>query len=89
MSGALMMWVGARATIVETKDLVETVIFATVSGIGVTAIFSVAIWGVARYADLNQEERRLGAGLAAAAAGLALVAVLAAVVIGVIVMTSK
>lgn len=77
------------ATIVETKELVQTVVFATVAGIGVTAIFSVAIWGAARYTDLSQEERRLEAGFAAAAAAVALLAVLAAVVIGVIVMTSK
>jgi nitrogen fixation/metabolism regulation signal transduction histidine kinase len=77
------------ATIVETKDLIETVVYATVAGIGVTAIFSVAIWGVARFADLSQEERRLEAGFAAAATGIALLAVLGAIVFGVIVMTSK
>jgi hypothetical protein len=77
------------ATIVETKDLVETVIFATVAGIGVTAIFSVAIWGAARFTDLSQEDRRLEAAAAASVAGFALLAVLAAVVIGVVVMTSK
>jgi nitrogen fixation/metabolism regulation signal transduction histidine kinase len=81
--------VSSLATIVETKDLVQTVVFATVAGIGVTAIFSVAIWGAARFTDLSQEERRLEAGFAAAAAGVALLAVLAAVVIGVVVMTSK
>jgi nitrogen fixation/metabolism regulation signal transduction histidine kinase len=77
------------ATIVETKELVETVVYATVAGIGVTAIFSVAIWGAARFTDLSQEERRLQAGFAAATAGIALLAVLGAVVVSVIVMTSK
>ena len=77
------------ATIVETRELVQTVVYATVAGIGVTAIFSVAIWGAARFTDLSQEERRLEAGFAAVAGGVALLAVLAAVVVGVIVMTSK
>jgi hypothetical protein len=77
------------AQIVETKELAQTVVFALVAGVGVTAIFSVAIWGAARFVDLNQEERRLAAGAAALAGVLALVAVLAAIVIGVIVMTSK
>jgi hypothetical protein len=77
------------AEIVETKELVQTVVFAFVAGVGVTAIFSVAIWGVARFADLRQEDRQVAAGTAAFVAGLALVAVLAAVVIGVVVMTSK
>jgi hypothetical protein len=73
--------------IVETKELVETVVFAFVAGVGSTVIFSVAIWGVARFIDLSQEERPVAAGGAAAVAGLALLAVAAAVVIGVIVMT--
>ena len=41
MSG-LTLSLGA---VVETKDLIETVVYSIVAGIGVTAIFSVAIWG--------------------------------------------
>jgi hypothetical protein len=77
------------AEIVETKELVQTVVFALVAGIGVTLIFSVAIWGAARFVDLSQENRRLAAGGAALTATIALLAVLAAIVVGVIVMTSK
>jgi hypothetical protein len=73
--------------IVETKELVETVVFAFVAGVGATVTFSVAIWGVARFIDLSQEERPVAAGGAAAVAVMALLAVAAAVVIGVIVMT--
>jgi hypothetical protein len=77
------------AEIVETKELVQTVVFALVAGIGVTLIFSVAIWGAARFVDLSQENRRLAAGGAALTATIALLAVLAAIVVGFIVMTSK
>ena len=77
------------AEVVEAKELLQTVVFAAVAGIGVTTIFSVAIWGAARFVDLSQEERRLPAAAAGAVAGLALLAVLASIVIGVIVMTSK
>lgn len=77
------------ATIVETKELIQTVIFALVAGIGVTAIFSVAIWGAARFVDLSQEDRRAAALAAAVAGAVALAAVVAAIIIGVIVMTSK
>lgn len=77
------------AEIVETKELVQTVVFALIAGIGVTAIFSVAIWGAARFVDLNQEDRRLAAGAAALTAAIALLAVFASIVIGVVVMTSK
>ncbi|HEY2054470.1 MAG TPA: hypothetical protein VGH14_11100 [Solirubrobacterales bacterium] len=77
------------AEIVETKELVQTVVFAFVAGVGVTVIFSVAIWGAARFTDLSQEERPAAAGAAAVVAGLALLAVAAAIVIGVVAMTSK
>jgi hypothetical protein len=77
------------AEIVETKELVQTVVFAFVAGVGVTAIFSVAIWGVARFVDLSQDDRPVAATAAAAIAALSLLAVAASVVIGVIVMTSK
>ena len=77
------------ATLVEGKELLETVVASTVAGIGVTFVFSVAIWGVARFADLSRNERPLAAAAAALAAGLALVATVAIVVLGIIAMTSK
>lgn len=77
------------ATIVETKDLLETVVASLVAGVGITTIFSVAIWGGARFADLNRGGRPLAAGAAAVLGGLALLATVVAVVIGIVVMTSK
>jgi hypothetical protein len=77
------------ATIVETKDLLETVIASLVAGVGVTAIFSVAIWGGVRFVDLSRGGRPLAAGAAAVLAALALATTLAAVVVGIVVMTSK
>ena len=77
------------ATLVEGKELLETVVASVVAGVGITVVFSVAIWGVARFADLNREERPLAAGAAAAAAALALAATAGAVVAGIVVMTSK
>jgi hypothetical protein len=83
------MAVPGLAEIVQTKELAQTVVFAFVAGVGVTLIFSVAIWGAARFADLSQEERPVAAAAAAGVAGLALLAVAAAAVIGVVVMTGK
>jgi hypothetical protein len=77
------------ATLVEGKELLETVVFSAVAGIGVTLVFSVAIWGVARFADLSRNERPLAAGASALVAALALLATAAVVVFGIIVMTSK
>ena len=77
------------ATLVEGKELLETVGASVVAGIGVTFVFSVAIWGVARFADLTRNERPLAAGAAALVACLALVATVGIVVVGIIAMTSK
>jgi len=74
------------ATLVEGKELMETVVVSLVAGVGVTAIFAIAIWGVARFAELSRTDRPLAAG---ALAVLALLATTAAVVSGVVVMTSK
>lgn len=77
------------ATLVEGKELGETVVASIVAGVGVTFAFSVAIWGVGRFADLSRGEKPLAAAAAAAVAGLALLCVAAALVIGIIVMTRK
>jgi hypothetical protein len=77
------------ATLVHTGDLVKSVIASLVAGVGITFVFSVAIWGGARFVDLSRDGRRLAAGTAAVLGGLALASTLAAVAIGIVVMTSK
>jgi cation transporter-like permease len=77
------------AVVVETKELLETVVASLVAGVGMTVVFSVAIWGVARFADHSRNERPFAAGAAAALAGAALLVTLAGVVFGIVVMTSK
>jgi cation transporter-like permease len=77
------------AVVVETKQLLETILASLIAGVGMTLVFSVAIWGVARFADLSRNERPLAAGAAAALAGLALLVTLAGVAFGIFVMTRK
>ena len=77
------------ATVVETGNLLRTVAVSLVAGIGVTLIFSITIWGAIRSVDLSRAERPLAAGAAAALAVTGLLATLAAVVIGIVVMTQK
>jgi hypothetical protein len=77
------------AAIVESKELIETVIASVVGGIGVTFVFSLAIWGAARFIDLSRSDRPLAAAAAATVAGLALAATLGGLVLGIVVMTSK
>jgi hypothetical protein len=77
------------ATIVETKELLQTVIASLVAGVGITAVFSVAILGGTRFVDLSRGGRPLAAGAAAVLGILALLITVAAVVAGIVVMTSK
>jgi hypothetical protein len=77
------------AVVVETKNLLETVVASVVAGVGITVIFSIAIWGVARFADLSRNERPLAAGAAATLAALAGLGTLAAVAFGIVIMSSK
>ena len=51
------------AEIVQTKELIETVIASLVAWVGVTAVFSIAIWAAARFVDLNRGGRPVAAGL--------------------------
>lgn len=77
------------ATIVEWESVLDTVLASAIAGIGVTFVFSIAIWGVARFVDYNRGERPLAAGAAALVAVLGLLATGAALVVGILVMTSK
>ena len=77
------------ATVVETKELLQTVLYASVAGIGLTLVFSLAIWGATRVADLSRDERPLAAAGAGALAAFAFALCLAAVAFGVVVMTDK
>jgi hypothetical protein len=77
------------AVVVETAELWQTVVASVVAGIGITTVFSIAIWGASRYVDLSVAERR-GAAFGAAVIGVvALAATLAAAAVGIVVMTSK
>jgi len=77
------------AIVVEGKELLQTLVASVIAGVGVTFVFSIAIWGAARFVDLSRDERPLAAGAAAALAALALAATAAAVVVGIIAMTKK
>jgi hypothetical protein len=77
------------ATIIETKELLETVAASVIAGLGLTIAFSIAVYGATRFADLSRDQRPVAATAAIAMAILAFLACIAAVVIGVLVMTSK
>jgi len=77
------------ATLVQTKELWETVVASVAAGVGVTFAFSVGIWGAGQFIELNRNDRPLAAAGAAAVGILALAFVAAAVIIGILVMTHK
>lgn len=72
-----------------TKELGETVIAAMVAGLLVTLMFSLGLLGAIRAAEAAREARRVEAGLFAALAIIGGVITAAAIVFGIIVMSSK
>jgi hypothetical protein len=77
------------ATVVDTEALWRTVVAAFVAGVGTTLVFSVAILGAARFAEANRDGRTVHAAIFATLGIVGALATLAAVVVGVIVMTTK
>ncbi len=77
------------ATIVHTDELLQTVAASIVAGIGVTFLFSLGIWGAGQFVELSRGERPVAAMAALVVGGFSLVGVAAAIVIGIVVMTSK
>ena len=77
------------AVVVETKELLETVVASLVAGVGITAVFSVAIWGAARFVELSRGDRPVAAGAAATLGLLAVAVTLGAVAVGIIVVADN
>jgi hypothetical protein len=77
------------AEIVDVGDLVNVVWTSVVAGIGVCFVFSLAIIGWARAADMRREGHGVATAVYLGLAFVAFGAVMALVVFGVIVMTAK
>jgi hypothetical protein len=77
------------ATVIETKEMLETVAVSLIAGVGVTGAFAILVFGVTRSADMARDERPALAAAAGALAVIALAVVIASIVLGIVVMTSK
>jgi len=77
------------ATIVDTGALWQTVVAAFVAGVGTTLVFSLAILGAARFGEASRDGRTVESALFATLGVLGLLATATAIVVGVIVMTTK
>jgi hypothetical protein len=81
--------VAPLAQVIDVGDIVSVIWTALVAGIGVCAIFSLAIIGFARTTDMRREGNVVAAGAYAVLTLLAFGAVLAVAAFGVVVMTAK
>jgi hypothetical protein len=77
------------ATIVDTKALLKTVGVSLVAGLGVTVTFSIMVFGATRLADLRRGDRPVLAAAAGVLSAVALAVTVAAIVLGIVVMTQK
>ena len=77
------------ATVIETKELLQTVVASLIAGVGVTATFSTLVFAASRFADLRRNDRPAAAALAVVLMAAAFAVTAAAIVIGIIAMTQK
>jgi hypothetical protein len=77
------------ATIVDGKAVWQTVVAAIVAGVGVTIIFAFALLGATRSVDLSRDGRTAAAAAWASVGLISFAVVVAAIVLGIIVMTTK
>ena len=77
------------AAIVDWEALLEVVVVSLVAGVGLTAVFSIAVLGTVRFVDFRRDGRGFEAGLFAILALVALAGVLVAIVYGMALMVSK
>lgn len=77
------------ATIVHTDELLQTIAASVIAGIGVTFFFSVGIWGAGQFTELSRNKRPVAATAAATVGVAAMLCVAGALVVGILVMTSK
>ncbi len=77
------------ATLIEWDALLKVIWMSLVATIGITMVFSFAIVGAAGFSESRRDGRRGAAVAFAVLAAVALTVCIAAVVFGLVVMTSK
>jgi hypothetical protein len=76
-------------SVVDWGGLVEVLWASTLAGVGVTAVFGLTILGATRASELSREGKALSAAFYAVLAAVSFAVVAAAVVFGIVVMTTK
>jgi hypothetical protein len=76
-------------TVVEWGDLLQVVWASLLAGLGVTFAFSLALLGATRAVDLRRDGHTGAASVFVVVMAIGLIATAAAIVFGIVVMTSK
>ncbi len=77
------------ATVVDTAELGKTVLAALVAGVGVTASFSLMIFGAARFAQMRRDDRPASAAFFGTVAVVGLLVTAGGITAGMIVMLAS
>ena len=77
------------SSIVDWKTLGKVILWSFATGVGITVVFSLAILGASRFADMRRDGRAIEATGYAVLMAVALAVVAAAVVVGIVVMAKK
>ena len=75
--------------VIDWAALLDVLWVSLLGGVGVTSVFAVFILGSARAAEVRRDGHRVFAGAYATLAAVAFAVVVAAVVLGIVFMTSK
>lgn len=75
------------ASIVDWEGILDVVAVSFVAGVGVTAVYALAVLGITRVADANRDGRARAAAAYGALAIVAFAAVVAACIAGIVVLT--
>lgn len=75
--------------VVDWEALGEVVVTSIVAGVGITAVFALAILGATRAVDVRRDGQAVAAVAYWALMVLAFAVVIAAIVVGIVVMTQK
>jgi hypothetical protein len=79
----------ALLAVVDGDALLEVVWSSVLGGLGVTAVYGVAIFGATRAVDASRGGRGIEAAIMGVLCAIALAVVAAAIVFGILVMTDK
>jgi hypothetical protein len=77
------------ASIVDTHDLLEVIWVSIVAGVGLTAVYGVAIVGASRAVDAGRQGATVGAVMYGALGVLAIAVVIAASIFGIETLSDK